>query len=66
MGHKGRKQRSWVWCWGPKQGLQTSKHSEKVVIMVPLIGKLQAGSRSDFESELTGWAFAVWAFPRQF
>lgn len=44
--------RSWEWCLGPKQALQTSKHSEKVVIMAPLIGKLRLGSRSGFESEL--------------
>lgn len=64
MGHKGRKQRSWVWFWAPKQALQTSKHSEKVVIMVPLIGKLRAGSRSGFEAELTT-GVAGWVFPRQ-
>lgn len=64
LGHKGRKERSWVWFGGPKQALQTSKHLEKVVIMVPLIGKWRAGSRSGFESELrTG--VAGWAFPGQ-
>lgn len=41
--------------------MQISKHSEKVVIMVPLIGKLRAGSKSSFESELTG--FTGQAFP---
>lgn len=48
---------------GPREALHTSKHSERAIIMAPLIGKLRAGSRSGFEAELrTG--VASWAFPR--